>query len=133
MTGMPHGREILDRVSKLPLDRISHHAEADAAALRGIDRGLLVLLAFWSGPAREGFARLAEALSRVEGAEGLGLIVVDLDGAPELVASFEAAGLQVGGYCEVAWVRGGRIVGLAHSRAAPGTFEAHTRALIGLP
>lgn len=60
MGGNPDGIHSLAKYSKLPLERIRYVPDADEATLRSIRRGVLILMAFRSGPAVQAFAKLTE-------------------------------------------------------------------------
>ena len=49
--------------------------------MRGIDRGVLLLTAFWSGYSFNAFASITEVVSRMDARRALQLIVVDIDGS----------------------------------------------------
>ena len=50
MNGNPDGLQSLAKYSKLPIERISYFPDADENVIRDIERGILFLMAFWSGP-----------------------------------------------------------------------------------
>jgi hypothetical protein len=59
MGGNPDGIRRLAKYSRLPADRIRYVPDADAATVRSIRRGVLFLMAFWSGPSVQAFAKLS--------------------------------------------------------------------------
>jgi hypothetical protein len=81
--GNPDGICSLAKYSRLPADRIRNVPDADAATVRSIGRGVLFLMAFWSGPSVQAFATLTEVLARLD-AGGLEFVVADVDGSPDL-------------------------------------------------
>jgi hypothetical protein len=83
MNGNPDGLRSLTMSSKIPVERIRYVPDAGAEIIQSIERGVLFLMAFWSGPARRAFAVLTEAISRLR-ANDLEVVVVDVDGSPEL-------------------------------------------------
>ncbi len=83
MGGNPTGLRSLAKYSKLPVERISYVADADAGTVRSIGRGVLFLMAFWSGPSVQAFARLTEVLASLP-PHDLELVVVDVDGSAPL-------------------------------------------------
>jgi hypothetical protein len=111
--------------------RIRYVPDADEETVRSIRRGVLFLMAYWSGPAVQSFARLTEVLARLDDPR-LELVVADVDGAPDLYELPEFKG-KIRGAGETAWVRDGEIV--ATSGLGPNTacFEPITRALLALP
>src|SRR3954466_10752896 len=81
MGGNPDGIRSLVKYSRLPAERIRYVPDADAATVRSIRRGVLFLMAFWSGPSVRAFAELTEVLARLD-ADDLELVVADVDGSP---------------------------------------------------
>ena len=65
MGGNPDGILSLAKYSRLPAERIRYVPDADVATVRSIRRGVLFLMAFWSGPAVQAFAKLTEVLARL--------------------------------------------------------------------
>lgn len=131
MGGNPDGIRSLAKYSRLPAERIRYVPDADAATVRSIRRGVLFLMAFWSGPAVQAFAKLTEILARLD-AEGLELVVVDVDGSPDLYELPEFKG-KVHGYGETAWVRDGLIVSTSGLGLNTACFEPNTLALLSMP
>jgi hypothetical protein len=128
MAGNPHGIRTLAKYSRLPVERITYVPDADASTVRSIRRGILFLMAFWSGPSIQAFARLTEVLAR-PGAEHLELVVADLDGSPALYELPEFKG-KVQGAGETAWVRDGQIVATSGLGLNTACFEPNTLALL---
>lgn len=112
-----------------------HHAgrvaDADEETVRSIGRGVLFLMAFWSGPAVRAFARLTEVLAALP-AEDLELVVADVDGSPGLYELPEFKG-QVTGSGETAWVRHGQIVNTSGRGLSVESFKPNTVALLAMP
>lgn len=128
MGGNPQGLLSLTKYSKLPVERIGYVAEA--STIRSIRRGILFLMAFWSGPARQAFGELTEVLARRD-AEGLELVVADVDGSLDLYLLPEFKG-KVRGNGETAWVREGRIVSTSGLGPNSACFEPNTLTLLSL-
>jgi hypothetical protein len=131
MVGNSQGIRSLAKYSRLPVERIKYIPDADASIVRSIRRGVLFLMAFWSGPAIQAFAKLTEVLARLD-AEGLELVVADVDGSPDLYELPEFKG-KVHGAGETAWVRNGKIVVTSGLGLNPACFEPNTLALLSLP
>lgn len=131
MAGNPDGLGVLAKYSNLPVDRIRYVPNADNQTIRSIRRGVLFLMAFWSGPSVAAFSKLTEMLSRI-GMEGLELVVVDVDGSQELetVPEFKE---MIRGAGETAWVRDGEIVSTSGLGLNPTCFQPNTLALLALP
>jgi hypothetical protein len=131
MGGNPDGIRSLTKYSQLPPQRIRYVPDADEATVRSIRRGILFLMAFWSGPSVGAFAMLTEILARLD-AEGLELVVADVDGSPDLYELPEFKG-KVHGAGETAWVREGKIVATSGFGLNTACFEPNTLALLSLP
>jgi hypothetical protein len=131
MNGNPDGLRSLATSSKIPLERIRYVPDAEAVIIQSIERGVLFLMAFWSGPARRAFAALTEALSRL-GASDLEVVVVDVDGSPELYDVPEFKG-KVHGAGETAWIRHGQIIATSGHGLNLECFGPNTDALMKLP
>lgn len=131
MGGNPNGILSLAKYSKLPIGRIRYVSDADEATVRSIRQGILFLMAFWSGPSVQAFAKLTEVLARHD-AEGLELVVADVDGSPALYELPEFKG-KVHGAGETAWVRDGKIVATSDLSLNTACFEPNTLALLAMP
>jgi hypothetical protein len=131
MGGNSNGLRSLVKYAKLPAERIRYVADADEATVRSIERGILFLMAFWSGPSVQAFAKLTEVLTTLP-AEDLELVVVDVDGSPDLYELPEFRG-QVTGSGETAWVRHGEIVNTSGRGLNVESFRPNTLALLAMP
>src|SRR5262249_41754912 len=107
--GNTEGLRSLVQYTKLPIERVTYLPDADEAIIGSIRRGILFLMAFWSGPSVTAFARLTEVVARFDIEGVLELVVVDVDGSPNLYELPEFVG-KVHGAGETAWVREGKIV-----------------------
>jgi hypothetical protein len=131
MGGNPDGLRSLVKYAKLPAERIKYVPDADEETIRSIDRGILFLMAFWSGPSVQAFARLTEVLVALP-AKDLELVVADVDGSPDLYELPEFKG-QITGSGETAWVRHGNIVNTSGRGLNMECFWPNTLALLSLP
>ena len=131
MEGNPNGLRSLAKYSKLPVERINYYPDADEAALRSIGRGVLFLMAFWSGPSVQAFAKLTEVLASLP-QHDLELVVVDVDGSAPLYELPEFKG-QIAGAGETAWVRDGRIVATSGRGLNVESCNPNTLALLSMP
>lgn len=131
MNGKPDGLRSLAKWSSIPLERIRYVPDADAEIVQSIERGVLFLMAFWSGGALQAFAALTEVLSRLA-ADELEVVVVDVDGSSDLyhVPEFEG---KVHGWGETAWIRNGKIIATSGVGLNIECFEPNTTALIQIP
>ena len=107
--GNPEGLRSLSRYSKVPIERVKYFPDADEGVIKQIDRGILFLMAFWSGPSVTAFAKLTQVVGNLDKREALKLVVVDVDGSPKLYDVPEFVG-KIHGDGETAWVRDGKIV-----------------------
>lgn len=76
-----------------------------------IDSGLLLLIAFWSGPAAMALQTVCRAFSQASIPTGFCFRVLDVDGAPKPVVEelIARTGLASHGYGEGYWFRGGQV------------------------
>ncbi len=102
---------------------------ADRSVFGTIRLGVVFVMAWWSGGARQGFAQLKQVLATVDPRDRLELVVVDTDGCPDLYECPEFAG-QLHGWGEVAWVRDGQVVGTSGLGYHPECLESFTRELL---
>ena len=82
--------------------------------MRSIERGIIFLIAFWSGPARKAFAVFADFVADF-GDSDLTISIVDVDGAPDFYELLQLTPTTqyIAGYGEILWVRNGQIVAKA--------------------
>jgi hypothetical protein len=123
--GMP-APESLTKI--LPRERIAYFAEADELIIQDISCGILFVMAWWSGPARLAYKRLAEILARVDPLAKLQFVVVDTDGCPALYDKAEFLG-RMSGAGETAWIKDGRIITTSMG-TDPDQFETITKSLL---
>lgn len=129
MNGNPDGLRSLAKYSKLPIERISYFPDADENVIRDIERGILFLMAFWSGPSVQAFARITEIVSKLDKGQALQLAVVDVDGSQSLYELPEFLG-RIHGAGETAWVRNGAIIATSGLGLNIECFEPNTVALL---
>jgi hypothetical protein len=116
---------------QLPAARIKYYEQADESVIQHIRCGILFVMAWWSGPARQAYVRLADVLSKVNPCGKLEFIVVDADGVPALYEMAEFLG-RMHGAGETAWIKDGRIVATSGLGFNPDCFEANTKALLAM-
>jgi hypothetical protein len=104
-------------------------AEADRSVFETIRCGVLFIMAFWSGSARQAFSVLKQVMSAVDPSGQLELVVVDTDGCPDLYDVPELFG-KMHGAGETVWVTDGRIMTTSGLGFHPESFEPNTRALL---
>jgi len=133
--GAAAGTGAFDRVKALGAlppshaQRVRFLATADRSVIGTIRLGVLFIMAFWSGPSRQGFARLKQVLAAADPGGRLEVVVVDTDGCPDLYEAPEFAG-KLHGSGEVAWVKDGRVVFTSGVGYHPECFEPLTRQLL---
>jgi hypothetical protein len=132
MNGNPDGLQSLAKYSNLPIERIEYFPDADESVIRGIKRGILFLMAFWSGPSVMAFARITEVVSRLDKDQVVQLVVVDVDGSPAFYELPEFLG-RVHGAGETAWVRNGSIVATSGLGLNIDCFVPNTVSLLAMP
>ena len=110
-------------------NRVRFLHTADREVFGSIRLGILFVMAWWSGPSRQGFSELKRVLATLDPDGRLEVVVVDTDGCPDLYECPEFAG-QLHGWGEVAWVRGGRVVRTSGMGYRPECFEPYTRELL---
>jgi hypothetical protein len=123
---------IVQKHSALPIERlrvVSHFGDARLAEIR---RGVVFVLAAWSGPSLIALKRFTRIMSELP-TSGLDLVVVDTDclDAESEAQLFGTDGFRPGGWGETIWVRDGVVVareiaGLSSEQA----LRDHTRVLL---
>ena len=129
---MAEALDPIRRLGELPAshaNRVRFLASADRPVLSTIQLGVLFVMAWWSGPSRQSFAKLKQVLAALDPLGRLEVVVVDTDGCPDLYECPEFAS-QLHGWGEVAWVRHGRVVCTSGMGYHPECFEPHTRQLL---
>jgi hypothetical protein len=127
--------EAFDPLEALGELHASHAAQtrfmptADRSVFSTIRLGVLFVMAWWSGPSRQGFFKLKQVLASLDPGGQLEVVVVDTDGCPDLYECPEFAG-QLHGWGEVAWVRDGRVISTSGMGYHPECFDPLTRELL---
>jgi hypothetical protein len=109
--------------------RTRFYSEADRKVIGTINKGVLFVMAFWSGGARLAFEELKRVLETTDSDGRLELVVVDTDGCPDLYVLPEFEG-KLHGWGEAAWIRNGQIICTSGSGYHPERFEPYTRQLL---
>jgi hypothetical protein len=110
-------------------NRMRFLPNADRSVIGTITFGVLFVMAFWSGPARQGFLRLKQVLAAEDPNGLLELVVVDTDGCPDLYETPEFVG-NLHGWGEVAWVKDGKVICTSGLGYNPDCFKPNTRELL---
>jgi len=113
----------------LAVRRFRFVEEADRSIVGTVRCGVLFVMAFWSGSARQAFAELKRVLAEVDPEGNLELVVVDTDGCPDLYDMPEFLG-KIHGAGETAWIKQGRIVSTSGLGFRPECFAPNTRSLL---
>lgn len=71
----------LRKASKLPIERIRYLPDSETSLIHDIKRGILFVMAFWSGPSVKAFNQLTEVVNRLDPDGTLEFVVIDTDGA----------------------------------------------------
>lgn len=98
----------------------------DRSIIWTIKRGVVYVMAFWSGPARKSFSELKRVLAALDPAGRLELVVVDTDSCPDFYEMPEFT-RGLGGWGETAWIRDGKVVDVGYGAA---DYEAKISALL---
>jgi hypothetical protein len=131
MAGNPKGIKSLAKYTKLPIERVKYVSDADGGTVRSIRRGVLFMMAFWSGPSVRAFSKLTEVVARLDGTAALEFVVADVDGSPGLYEIPEFKD-KIHGWGETAWVRDGKIVATSGLGLNIDCFEPNTAALLSM-
>jgi hypothetical protein len=127
MAGNPDGLRLLVSAT-FPVDRIHYVPDATVETVRAIDRGILFVIAFWSGPAFRAYHELTTVITRLGAEEKLQLVIADIDGASELT-SIPEIGL-LGGAGETAWIRSGKVIAYSGPGLNFECFKPNTLSLL---
>lgn len=119
--------KILREYSKGLYSSYEYQSDANAATL-DIEVGVLLLMAFWSGPAVMGFQRICESLQRLDLPDGFRFRVLDIDGGGDLISELAKHEVWIGGSAEGYWFRDGEIFA---STAVSSATKERVEALIG--
>lgn len=107
--GEVDGDEVLTNHSHLPSEQIEFVPEATLETVNAIERGILFLIAFWSGPAIEGFENLTKELVKFD-TRNFRVVVADVDGACDLRQLREVDNSLMNGDGRTLWIRDGKVV-----------------------
>ena len=88
--------------------RVRYLASSTPEVFASIERGVVFLMAWWSGPARSAWSELKQLLLKADGECLLEVVVLDIDG----MTGFEncTLGPTVAGAGETTWVRNGKVL-----------------------
>lgn len=105
-------------------NRLRYEISGGLTTIKGMCFGVFFIDAPWSGQSRTSFARLTEAIARLDKNRQLELVVVGIDDSPGL-ADIPELRNRIGGWGETAWVFRGRILKTANNGrdVEPNTIE----------
>jgi hypothetical protein len=125
-------RPTVEKYSAIPIARLRVLQSFDEIHLPDMRRGIIFVLAVWSGPAVMGLQRFTKAIQLLD-THSLNLVVLDTDCLTEDSAAqlFGAPGFTTGGGGETIWIRDGRVFARVLAYSAPESLiEQHTRGLL---
>lgn len=130
-TGNRNGLAIITKYAKIPPSRITYHYDAGTEMLEQIERGLLFVMAFWSGTSFQSLIAITELLAELDPDARLDFVIIDTDGATELSdhPSFKNC---LHGCGEIAWIRKGNIVATTNIGFDPKDYRKNTQELLSL-
>jgi hypothetical protein len=110
--------------------RSRYYATSDLGVVATISCGVLFVMAWWSGPARQAFVQLKAALKRLDPAGQLELVVIDTDGVTGYVLPCGRSVLHGAG--ETFWIRDGVVIADASWGDYRQRVDEYTRRLMEL-
>jgi hypothetical protein len=130
-TGNRHGLAIIAKYAKIPTSRIAYHFDEGTEILKRIERGLLFVMAFWSGTSFQSLTAITELLADLDPDARLEFVIIDTDGASKLHdhPSFKN---RLHGCGEIAWIRKGKIVAATSIGFDPMDYRKNTQELLSL-
>lgn len=131
-TGHRNGLAIIAKYSKIPASRITYHNNAGTEILERIERGLLFVMAFWSGSSYQSLIAITATLADLDPLAHLDFVVIDTDGATQW---YDHPGFRnrLHGCGEIAWIRNGSIVASTEIGFDPKSYRSNTEILMALP
>lgn len=129
--GNPDGMESLVKYSRMPVERIEYHADANTTLIQDIDFGVLFIMAFWSGPSVKAFGEITEILNRLDPTASLRFVAIDTDGAQPFYTHPQFVS-KMGGWGEIAWIKNGKIQCTSGLGYNPDCFEPNTLSFLAL-
>jgi hypothetical protein len=127
--GNPDGMHTLAKSSKLPIERIRYLPDSTTSLIGEIKRGVLFVMAFWSGPSIKAFNQLTDIINRLDPNGMLEFVVIDTDGAQSFYEHPIFNG-KLHGAGEAAWIKDGVIQCTSGLGSNPNCFEANTKKLL---
>jgi uncharacterized protein (TIGR02996 family) len=116
-------------------ERIVYLAGATPDLVASVRRGIVFLMAWWSGPALQAFAALAAALRASDPDGRLLVVVIDVDGiSEEFSAEFEQEfrpyQVHLSGWGEALWVCRNRVIGATRAGTPGDELNWRVRGLL---
>lgn len=125
-------RPTVEKHSAIPIARLRVLQSFDEVHLPDMRRGIVFVLAAWSGPAVIGLQRFTRVIQSLD-TRSLDLVVLDTDCLTEDSAAllFGAPSFTTGGWGETIWIRDGHVLARVLAHTAPESMiEQHTRELL---
>ena len=111
-------------------DRVEYVPSPQSSLVDEISLGVLFIMAFWSGPSRQGFHKLISAIAKYDSDGQLRIVVADIDGMQQFHETAHFDAVELGGWGETFWVKDGKVI----SQSGPGVnfecFEPNTISLL---
>ncbi|HEX8312872.1 MAG TPA: hypothetical protein VF614_16230 [Chthoniobacteraceae bacterium] len=124
-------RPTVENNSAIPIARLRVLQNFDDVHLPDMRRGIIFVLAAWSGPAVIGLQRFTKVVQSLD-TRSLDLVVLDTDCLTDASATllFGAPSFTTGGWGETIWIRDGHVSARVLAHTAPESLiEQHTRGL----
>jgi len=125
-------RPMVEKYSAIAVERLRVLRSFEELQFSTIRRGIVFVLAAWSGPAVLALQRFTKVLKTID-TSSLDLLVLEIDSLAQGSAMqlFGSEGFTTGGWGETIWIRDGRVVAreLAHT-ASEVLIERHTKGLL---
>jgi hypothetical protein len=105
--------------------------DEDLLQVDRVSRGIVFVLARWSGASQLSFRTLTSVLNQIPGAASIQVLILDSDSlAAERFR--ESVGEVPSGRGETYWIRGGRVVAKVHTcdDATRDSIRSHTEAML---
>lgn len=125
-------RKLVEKYSAMPVERFRIVQEVDDLLISGVRRGVIFILAVWSGPAVEAFCRFTRVINLMD-TQSIDVVILDTDCLTDELATrlFGNEHFTTGGWGEVIWLRDGRPVAREIAREGSEVLlKQHTKGLL---
>ena len=124
---------IIEKHCALPVEHFRVVEDFHEVQIEQIQRGIIFVVAVWSGPSLVGFKRFTKTIKSLE-TNSLDLVILDIDSltAHSTNELFGVPSFTTGGWGEAIWVCRGKIIARELTHIAPeALIEQHTNELLG--